>query len=158
MTDKKSLSVDVTTELSSMSLGSTDFKPPDYGGGDGDGDGDEAPSPLPRWAGRTMRSFDGAYDALDPPGVPGGGGRRPRPGARAAARHWLRGALDGFRRDPRISVSSKASFGADGRVFDAQRTALDTARAPLSRHLRGRHLQMIAFGGSIGALPRAFDA
>ena len=152
MIDKKLPSVEVTTDLSSMSFNSADLKSAaddDFAGGGGGGSG-EPPYPLPRWAGRSMRSFDAAYDPLD--GAPAAGGRRPH-ARRATARGWVRGALDSFRRDPRITVSSKGTFGADGRVFDAERAALDTARAPLSRHLRGRHLQMIAFGGSIGGLP-----
>lgn len=38
----------------------------------------------------------------------------------------------------------------DGRVFDAKAAAYNTANTPLVRRLRGRHLQMIAIGGSIG--------
>ena len=62
----------------------------------------------------------------------------------------LRRTLDGFRRDPTITISRKAVFGADGRVFDAEQAARGTANTALARRLKGRHLQMIAFGGSIG--------
>lgn len=37
-----------------------------------------------------------------------------------------------------------------GRVFNAQQAAYNTANTSLSRKLKGRHLQMLAIGGSIG--------
>ena len=70
--------------------------------------------------------------------------------------------LDGFRRDRTLAYSSMSVHsthgvhgvhgvhGADGRVFDSEAAALRTADSPLARRLKGRHLQMIAFGGSIG--------
>ena len=63
----------------------------------------------------------------------------------------LRRTLESFKRDPSIKIMSKAS-GADGRVFDAEAAAQGTAASPLVRRLKGRHLQMIAFGGSIGMM------
>ena len=54
---------------------------------------------------------------------------------------FLMTTLNSFKRD---------TWGADGRVFDAQKAARATAESPLVRRLKGRHLQMIAFGGSIG--------
>ena len=65
---------------------------------------------------------------------------------------FLRRAFDSFKRDPSIRISTRGSFGADGRVFDAEAAAQSTADSPLTRRLKGRHLQMIAFGGSIGTL------
>jgi hypothetical protein len=37
-----------------------------------------------------------------------------------------------------------------GRKFDAQKAAWNTANTSLAKNLKGRHLQMIAIGGSIG--------
>ena len=128
---------------------------------------DEEPplsTPLPRWAGRSVHSFDHeTYDdyefydtSTDGHGRqhsrssgPWGSGSGPQLTWRQRGRHFV----DSFRRDPRITVSHKGIFGAAGRVFDAREAAQQTARTPLSRHLRGRHLQMIAFGGSIGWRP-----
>ena len=63
---------------------------------------------------------------------------------------WVR-TINGFRRDPSLMVTSRGSVsGADGRTFDAEAAAIRTADSPLMRKLKGRHLQMIAFGGSIG--------
>lgn len=58
--------------------------------------------------------------------------------------------LHSFQRDPHAHTTPKGSFGGDGRVFDVEGAAQSTATSPLQRHLKGRHLQMIAIGGSIG--------
>ena len=63
---------------------------------------------------------------------------------------WTTRIIDSFRRDPNAHATPKGSIGADGRVFDVEGAAQATANSPLQRSLKGRHLQMIAIGGSIG--------
>ncbi|KAA6415681.1 MAG: amino acid permease [Lasallia pustulata] len=61
------------------------------------------------------------------------------------ARIW-----DGFKRDPNASTTPRGAVGANGKVFDLEGAAHATANTGLHRRLKGRHLQMIAIGGSIG--------
>ena len=61
-----------------------------------------------------------------------------------------RRVIESFKRDPNFNMTPKGALGADGKVFDVETAAQNTATSPLARKLKGRHLQMIAIGGSIG--------
>ena len=58
--------------------------------------------------------------------------------------------IDSFRRDPGASVTRHTSVGSEEHKLDLESAAQATALSPLLRKLKGRHLQMIAIGGSIG--------
>lgn len=64
--------------------------------------------------------------------------------------HLGRRMWDSFKRDPNLNVTPKGVIGSNGHVFDPGEAAAATANSPLARKLKGRHLQMIAIGGSIG--------
>ncbi|KAI1079418.1 amino acid permease [Whalleya microplaca] len=77
--------------------------------------------------------------------------------------------VDGFRRDPNQRITPKdplneihaaeaaqlhrpmlARRGSQSHYYDVRQANLQTAQSHLARKLKGRHLQMIAIGGSIG--------
>lgn len=68
---------------------------------------------------------------------------KPRPSL--PRRFW-----DSFQRDPNAHATPVGTLGANGKVFDLEFAAHATANTTLARKLKGRHLQMIAIGGSIG--------
>ncbi|KAI4207568.1 MAG: hypothetical protein LQ346_000500 [Caloplaca aetnensis] len=63
---------------------------------------------------------------------------------------FRRRAWDSFKRDPDAHITKRGQVGANGLVFDLESAAQSTAESGLARKLKGRHLQMIAIGGSIG--------
>ena len=73
-------------------------------------------------------------------------------GEAPATGNWRTRFVDSFRRDPNASVINKAVQGVDPREYDHKTAAERTANSGLAHKLKGRHLQMIAIGGSIGTL------
>ncbi|CUS10725.1 unnamed protein product [Tuber aestivum] len=65
------------------------------------------------------------------------------------SRGFFQDIIDGFKPHP-VHVARKRAAAADAGRFDVEQAALNVAESPLSRKLKGRHLQMIAIGGSIG--------
>jgi hypothetical protein len=76
------------------------------------------------------------------------------------ASRWDR-FLDGFKPDSSRVCRSKAAAAAaaesstaadaGAKGYDVEAAVEATSQSPLARKLKGRHLQMIAIGGSIGA-------
>jgi len=63
---------------------------------------------------------------------------------------------DSFKRDPNASALTSKGFDPHAAGFDLEGAAAATANTGLSRRLKGRHLQMIAIGGSIGLYYRTW--
>ena len=61
---------------------------------------------------------------------------------------WTTRFVDSFRRDPNAQIINSAGDPHGG--FDHKAAAEGTANSVLKPKLKGRHLQMIAIGGSIG--------
>lgn len=93
----------------------------------------EVPSPESRSVESNSYSTEPKYDDTPIP--------------KASLTHRI---IDGFRRDPNLRATPKGVVGANGKVYDVEAAAQATADSPLARRLKGRHLQMIAIGGSIG--------
>lgn len=55
---------------------------------------------------------------------------------------------DSFKQNPNAQIVR--SSGADGNTFDVENATENAANSSLHRRLKGRHMQMIAIGGSIG--------
>lgn len=58
--------------------------------------------------------------------------------------------LDSFKRHPSTVVAVKGPIDGEGHTYDVNAAVAGTANTALARVLKGRHLQMIAIGGSIG--------
>jgi amino acid transporter len=63
---------------------------------------------------------------------------------------WTTRFVDSFRRDPNAAITKPAQRGGRGREYDHKAAAEATANSGLAHKLKGRHMQMIAIGGSIG--------
>ena len=109
---------------------------------------DDAPTPFGSRRGGTIHAMDDSDDILIDPNP-----------------SLLGRVVDSFRRDPFAAPSrvrttveplpSDGSAPASSRAFyyDLRRANLETSSPALARKLKGRHLQMIAIGGSIGSIP-----
>ncbi|KKA28703.1 hypothetical protein TD95_003800 [Thielaviopsis punctulata] len=73
---------------------------------------------------------------------------------------FLSSFIDSFKRDPTLRITPRdpkeeaqiraAARANGGHYYDIEMSILQTSHSALARKLKGRHLQMIAIGGSIG--------
>jgi amino acid transporter len=68
---------------------------------------------------------------------------------------WKTRFVDSFRRDPNAQIINPA--GDHHGEFDHKAAAERTANSGLKHKLKGRHLQMIAIGGSIGGFKHCWN-
>ena len=72
------------------------------------------------------------------------------PGHTESNGSWGTRFIDSFKRDPNAQVTKPAQ-ATNPREYDHAAAAERTANSGLATKLKGRHLQMIAIGGSIGS-------
>ncbi|TVY15758.1 General amino-acid permease GAP2 [Lachnellula arida] len=99
---------------------------------------------------RSTGSFKSHHSSAPSPSYSGNGGEPSYEEITEIHQTLGRRMWDSFKRNPDLTVTPKGVVGANGRVFDPHVAAAATTNSPLARKLKGRHLQMIAFGGSIG--------
>jgi len=71
-------------------------------------------------------------------------------GASPQKQGFMTRCIDSFKRDPNAHAIERTAVDVGGKTYDVETAAAATAESPLARKLKGRHLQMIAIGGSIG--------
>lgn len=86
--------------------------------------------------------------------VAGDGGSLRNAGSGSKTSSIIRRWAESFHRDPKGRMTPKHAFvGGRGRnYYDLRAANYRTAHSLLAKELKGRHLQMIAIGGSIGEL------
>ncbi|KFY65028.1 hypothetical protein V496_02875 [Pseudogymnoascus sp. VKM F-4515 (FW-2607)] len=92
---------------------------------------------------------DGGYGAPSPMSVNSGGQPATLHVEDQQKGPMMSRLVDSFKRDPNASSGARTYKAEDG-GFDHEGAAQRTANSGLARKLKGRHLQMIAIGGSIG--------
>jgi hypothetical protein len=97
-------------------------------------------------------SSDKPYEVADDVSNPAAYGYEDSLDKTGPAVSTFRRFLDGFKPDARTRLkgsTSDSTVGAKG--YDVEAAVEATSQSPLARKLKGRHLQMIAIGGSIGS-------
>jgi len=82
--------------------------------------------------------------------MPAMSSNRPPPARPRGTGFFQNKAFDTFREDKQHSSQQTVFISSQGRGYNSQGAASNTAHTGLSRQLKSRHLQMIAIGGSIG--------